>query len=61
MPNNPNQNCTDLNDLLQSNPQAKAYFQSLPAYIQETMHQSGATLQCESDLRSCAENMMKKQ
>ncbi len=36
------------------------YFMSLPAYIQETIKQSGVEIYSEEELRSCVENIMKK-
>lgn len=38
-----------------------AYFQSLPLFVQETIKQGGSgTISSETDLRRCAENLMKK-
>lgn len=38
-----------------------AYFQSLPLFVQETIKQGGPNSICsETDLRRCAENLMKK-
>lgn len=36
------------------------YFQSLPAYVQETIKQSGVNISSEEELRNCAENLQKK-
>lgn len=36
------------------------YFMSLPAYVQETIKQSGVEICSEEELRSCAEKLMKK-
>lgn len=60
MPGNQNEGCTNLLDLLKSSPQIQSYFLSLPAYVQETMYQSGAAIQTEDDLRSCAENLLRQ-
>ncbi len=47
------------NDPIKDNPQMKQYFNSLPAYVQESIKQSGIEVRTLEDLRSCAENMMK--
>ena len=36
------------------------YFQSLPSYVQETIKQSGITIDSEEELRRCAEKLMKE-
>lgn len=40
------------------NPQLKQEFDALPAYIQESIKQSGVDICTVEELRSCAENMM---
>lgn len=42
---------------LDSNP----YFMSLPAYVQETIKQTGIEITSEEELRRCAQNLMKSQ
>lgn len=49
-----------LDAFLAGNAQAQSYFMSLPAYVQENIHQSGIKIQSEDELRQCAENLMKK-
>ena len=44
-----------------SNPEMKQYFNTLPEFVQETITQSGAQMDTLRDLKSCAENLMKKQ
>lgn len=46
-----------LSDLLKSNQQAKSYFDSLPPYIQETLHQTSIRLETEEDLKNCVKNI----
>ena len=38
--------------------QSNAYFNSLPAYVQETIKQSGIKICSEEELRQCAQNLM---
>ena len=38
--------------------QQNQYFNSLPAYVQETIKQSGIKLCSEEKLRQCAQNLM---
>ena len=40
------------------NPQLKQEFDALPAYIQESIKQSGVDICTVEELRCCAENMM---
>lgn len=37
------------------------YFDTLPAYVQETLYQSGARVSTKEELMRCAENMTKRQ
>ncbi|HIS67804.1 MAG TPA: hypothetical protein IAA58_00345 [Candidatus Gallacutalibacter stercoravium] len=46
---------SDFQQAISSNP----YFMSLPPYIQETIQQSGVSIQSEQELRACAENLLK--
>ncbi len=55
MPNQPNQNPVF------THPDMKQYFDTLPKFVQETITQSGASLNTLQDLKACAENLMKKQ
>lgn len=47
------------NSPLQQDPQMKQYFDSLPAYVQENIMQTGVELCNMDQLRSCAENLMR--
>lgn len=38
---------------------SNAYFQSLPAWVQETIEQTAITLHSEEELRQCAEQLMR--
>ena len=49
-----------LDAFLAGNPQAQSFFMSLPAYVQENLHQSGVQIQSEEELRQCADHLMKK-
>lgn len=40
------------------NMKSNAYFQSLPAWVQETIQQTAITLHSEEELRQCAEKLM---
>ncbi len=44
----------------ENSPEIKQYFDSLPAFIQETVMQSGVQIETEEQLRQCAEKLMKK-
>ena len=37
------------------------YFHTLPAYVQETIHQSGIMVSSLAELQKCAENMTRSQ
>lgn len=37
------------------------YFHTLPAYVQETIHQSGIMVSSLAELQKCAENMTRPQ
>lgn len=37
------------------------YFDTLPAYVQETLYQSGVSVSTKEELMRCAENMTKHQ
>ncbi len=41
------------------NMKSNAYFQSLPAWVQETIQQTSITLHSEEELRRCAEQLMR--
>lgn len=41
----------------EENAKMQQYFNSLPAYVQETIHQSGVTLSSVDELKKCAEHM----
>ena len=41
----------------ENDPQMQQYFQSLPAYIQESIKQSGVSANSVEELRRCAENL----
>lgn len=47
-----------MKELLKENPEFKAYFDSLPKLIQETLMQSSNLGKSEQELRSIAENLM---
>lgn len=51
-----NMNKSNFKENLESN----KYFQSLPSYVQETIKQSGITIDSEEELRRCAEKLMKE-
>lgn len=40
------------------NMKSNAYFQSLPAWVQETIQQTAITLHSEEELRQCAQKLM---
>ena len=40
------------------NMKSNAYFQSLPAWVQETIQQTAITLHSDEELRQCAEKLM---
>ena len=44
----------NFNENLDSN----EFFQSLPSYVQETIEQSGITLNSEEELKKCANTLM---
>ncbi len=48
-----------MKELLNENPEFKAYFDSLPKFVQETLTQSTNFGKSEEELRSMAENLMK--
>ena len=45
---------------LTQDPEIRQCFQSLPAYVQETIHQSGVEITSKQQLQQCADNLMKK-
>lgn len=42
----------------ETNPEAKAYFDSLPLFVQESIMQSGANFNDIDQLKQCAQNLM---
>lgn len=49
-----------MQELLRENPEFKEYFDSLPKFVQETLTQSSGLGKTEEELRSVAENLMRK-
>ena len=45
----------------QKDPQAKAYFDFLPAFVQESIMQSGVNFNDITELRKCAQNLLDAQ
>lgn len=43
------------------NAEMQQYFQSLPAFVQESIKQTGVTFSSMSELQNCAESMLHKQ
>lgn len=44
----------------ENNPQIKQSFETLPAFVQETVKQSGVQIQSVQQLEQCAQNLTKK-
>ncbi len=53
-------NSNPQNTPLTQDPEIQQCFRSLPAYIQETIHQSGVTITSKQQLQQCADHLMKK-
>lgn len=53
MPNKP--------EPVELNPATKQYFNTLPAFLKETLIQSGAQIENETQLRACADYLTKDQ
>ena len=49
-----------MNKAIEEDRQLKEYFNSLPPVIQENIKQAGTQIRNLSDLRQCAENLMRK-
>lgn len=50
-----------MNNNFKDNLDNNSYFMSLPAFIQESIKQTGVNITSEEELRKCAENLMNKQ
>lgn len=48
------------NDILTQNPEVKQYMNSLPAFIQESIHQSGVQIVSKQQLEQCVNNILHK-
>ncbi len=48
------------NDILKNNQEIKQYMNTLPSFIQETIHQSGVQIVSKQQLEQCVGNIMKK-
>lgn len=44
----------------ENDPQIKQSFETLPAFVQETVKQSGVQIQSAQQLEQCAQNLTKK-
>ena len=49
----------NLNDLLQQNPAARRFFDSLPDYVRETIEERGDNIRYDRDLRGYAEKLLR--
>ena len=45
------------NDCLTKNPEIKQYMSTLPAFIQESIHQSGVQITSKQQLEQCVNNI----
>ena len=48
------------NDCLTKNPEIKQYMSTLPAFIQESIHQSGVQITSKQQLEQCVNNILAK-
>lgn len=49
-----------MSSTFKENIESNRYFQTLPAYVQETIKQSGLDINSEEELRKCAEKLINK-
>ena len=49
----------NLGDLLQQNPAAKKFFDSLPDYVRESIEERGNNIRYDRDLRGYAEKLLR--
>ena len=48
------------NDILTNNPEIKQYMSTLPAFIQENIHQSGLQVTSKQQLEQCVNHILAK-
>ena len=48
------------NDCLTKNPEIKQYMSTLPAFIQDSIHQSGVQITSKQQLEQCVNNILAK-
>ena len=48
-----------LDDLLQQNPAARKFFDTLPDYVRETIEERGGNIHYDRDLRGYAEKLLR--
>ena len=49
----------NLSDLLQQNPAAKKFFDTLPDYVKESIEERGSNIRYDRDLRGYAEKLLR--
>ena len=49
----------NLGDLLQQNPAARRFFDTLPDYVRETIEERGDNIRYDRDLRGYAEKLLR--
>lgn len=59
MAQNRPQHYSDLTCLMENCPQANAYFQSLPDYVQDSIQKRGDNIHTEKELQSYADNLLR--